>query len=336
MSLNQIDIKYFKLAVGLENIGKETSSDISARCPVCGDSKIKKHSKRLHLYNKNSVTNVSCFNGDCPVVNKTVYSFLRDFYPAFLSKYKNETFGSNLAILANRGDETDVFAQFKKNPDIKETSKAQVTTYDLSPYLKNIHDSNEGLLYIENRGFNYNEQFGQWYFGYQDLNIDNIVYKITNSIIIPLYYKDEMYGFYSRNIWNKFFQTYMNPVNTGYKVWNWFNINKEKPVYIFEGVFDAIASGLNNVIALLGAKLPQERLNELKYPIFVLDNDKTGKYNSLQYAQAGYDVYVQPNKLKEKDINEILLNHKNINIPKLIKDNIYSNIIAVVEIQNTL
>ena len=37
MALSLVDIKYFKMAVGLENIGKETAIDISARCPVCGD-----------------------------------------------------------------------------------------------------------------------------------------------------------------------------------------------------------------------------------------------------------------------------------------------------------
>ena len=32
--LNRIDVKYFKLADGLDAIGKETTVDVTARCPV--------------------------------------------------------------------------------------------------------------------------------------------------------------------------------------------------------------------------------------------------------------------------------------------------------------
>lgn len=47
MSLASIDVRYFKLAVGQENIGKENSVDIVARCPICGDSQKNKRSKRI-------------------------------------------------------------------------------------------------------------------------------------------------------------------------------------------------------------------------------------------------------------------------------------------------
>lgn len=64
--LNRIDIKFFKLAVGMENIGKETDVDIVARCPICGDSQSNKRKKRLHLYIKNNVTiNLTFFTSSC-------------------------------------------------------------------------------------------------------------------------------------------------------------------------------------------------------------------------------------------------------------------------------
>ena len=64
----------------------------------------------------------------------------------------------------------------------------------------------------------------------------------------------------------------------------------------------------------MGAKIPEERLKELKKPIFVLDNDRTGILNSINYAERGYSVYVQPNEYKEKDMNELMLNYPNLNI----------------------
>ena len=326
--ISQVDKKYFKLAVGTENIGRETDVDIPARCPVCGDSRTHKRKKRLHLYTKNNITQVNCFNGECAVQNKTVYSFLRDFYPSLLPQYKRETFGNTLEKLANG----DIFEQFK---EVK-IEKESVLTQDLSMYFKDIKDVPECLEFLNKRGHQYNEEkHGKWFYGYQDLKIGETTYNITNSIIIPLYYKTEMYGFYSRNILNKIFCTYMNDANIGFKIWHWFGIKKEEPVYIYEGIFDAISGGLKNSIALMGAKIPEERLNELKHPIFVLDNDRTGLYNSLAYAKK-YTVYIQPDEYTEKDMNELLLNHKDVNIPELIKNNLYSSISAEIRIKNKL
>ena len=128
----------------------------------------------------------------------------------------------------------------------------------------------------------------------------------------------------------------MNDANIGYKIWNWFNIDKSKPVYIFEGIFDAISSGMNNVVAALGAKIPDERINDLKKPVFVLDNDKTGILNSLSYAKEGYTVYVQPIKYKEKDFNELVLKYPSLDTTKLIQDNLYSGILAEIRLKEKL
>jgi hypothetical protein len=333
--LDRLDIKYFKLAVGMDNVGKETDVDITARCPVCGDSRSHKNKKRLHLYRKGNVTNVNCFNGDCPVHNKTVYSFLKDFYPALLGQYKKENFGNTMAKLAN-GDTEDVFGQFKKDQPKEETKTSEVLIHDLTPYLHKIEEHPEAIEYLKGRGFDYKGQYGQWYFGFQNLQIGETMYRITNSIVIPLYYNNQMYGFYSRSILDKTFYTYMHDSNIGYKIWNWFNIDKTKPVYIYEGIFDAIAGGLKNSIALMGAKLPDERLKELSHPVFVLDNDKTGLINSIEYSKKGCKVYIQPDKYIEKDMNELMLNHNELDIPSMIMDNLFNGISAEVRIKSKL
>lgn len=325
--LSRLDVKFFKLAVGVDNLGKESDVDVVARCPVCGDSRTHKNKKRLHLYIKNNVTNVNCFNGDCSVHNKTMYSFLRDFYPNLLPQYKRENFNTTIESLANG----DVF----KNVSV-EKEKADIDTFDLSPFMNDIETSQDALNYLQRRGYNYNGEFGKWYFGYQDLIIDETRYSIKDSIVIPLYYHDEMYGFYSRKIHEKMFYTYMKDTNIGYKIWNWFGVNKNEPVYIFEGIFDAISSGLKNSISALGAKIPDERIKELKHPVFVLDNDKTGLKNSLEYARRGYNVYVQPNDLEEKDMNELYMNHKDLNVSSIIQDNLFAGISAEVRIKAKL
>ena len=333
--INPIDKKFFKIAIGLDNIRKDSDVDISARCPHCSSDPRWKHTSRLHLYEKNGITQVNCFTGDCSVKNKTVYSFLRDFYPNLLDKYKREMFGNTMQKLA-AGD-TDVFSNIKQKKSEELTSKEQeVLVHDLTAHLTPIENSPDCLAYLETRGLPYDEsKFGKWYYGHQDLKIGDITYKITNSVIIPLYYNKVMYGFYSRNITQKDFYTYNPECNLGYKIWNWFSVDKTKPVYIYEGIFDAISGGLENSIALMGAQLPPERLKELEHPVFVLDNDKTGFLNSIKYCYDA-EVYIQPEKYTEKDMNQLMLNHKELNISELVVNNLYSGINAEITIKSKL
>ena len=335
--LNRIDVKYFKLAVGLDAVGKETSVNISARCPVCGDSRSHKNKKRLHLYIKNTVTNVNCFNGDCAAHNKTMYSFLRDFFPALLAQYKRENFGTTLEKIANG----DVFEQFRTqstdDSEPKVEDKPEVLVHDLSSYMTPVESIQPALDYLSRRGYTYNEDnYGKWYYGHQDLKIGETLYRITGAVVIPLYYKGQMYGFYSRNIENKTFYTYMHDANIGYKIAFWFYINKNTECLVTEGVFDCLSINFDNKIALMGAKLPEERLKELKDPVFVLDNDKTGIINAIEYAKRGYKVFVQPQIYKEKDMNELKLNYPGLDIYDMIKKNTYQGISAVVRLQQRL
>lgn len=324
MAISRIDVRFFKLAVGADRIGKETDVAISARCPVCGDSR-NKNKKRLNLYTKGSVTNVNCFNGDCPVHNKTMYSFLKEFFPALFDQYKRENFSGRMQELASG----DVFEGLRK-PEVK---KAQVVLHDLTPWLKDI-DETPGLPYIQSRQLQYDpEKFGKFYFSETDLRIGETLYRTRNSVVIPLYCDGQMYGFYSRCITDKTFSTYNPEANTGFKVWNWFGVNKDEPVYIFEGIFDAMSSSLPNCIALMGASLPEERLQELKNPVFVLDNDSTGIKNSIKYAERGFTVYVQPHGF-QKDMNENL--KKGVDCKQLILNNLYSGISAITRLKSKL
>jgi len=342
MSLSNIEIRYFKMAVGQENIGKETQVDIVARCPICGDSQKNKRSKRLHMYSKNNETRINCFNDGCECVNKTTYGFLKSFYPNLLENYKRENFVQNLNHLS--GSTEDVFSGIAENvkkhisiaQDQQVSQEKRPVTHNLFNFFENILEHDEALSYLSRRGFDYFNSKFEWYFGKQDLRIGDKLYKLTNSIIIPLYYGEEMYGFYSRNIHSKEFFTYMPEQNTGYKIFNWFQIDKSEPVYIFEGIFDSLSMREDNVIALMGAKIPEERLRELKKPVFVLDNDKTGILNSIEYAKRGYPVYIQPNDLKEKDMNELLLNHPELNVSEMIKENIFTGISAEIRLKAKL
>lgn len=357
--MNLIDKKYFLMAVSGSETKEISPTDIAVKCPVCGDSKTHRNEKRLHIYEKNHDTRVGCFNGDCPVGQRNVYSFLRDFYPSLFTAYKREKFQENIqnfkAFSNNlnplntssvKNDEpVDVFAGIKSRPEsskdlkkVRTVKTVNLVTQDFGQYFTDIEKSPSALKYVQGRGYSYNpNDFGKWYYANLEMSIGERKYFLKDFLVIPLYdCNNKMYGFYSRSLNDKKFYTYMNSANVGYKVWNYFNINPDETCYVTEGIFDAISlyvSGFKNVIASMGAKISDEVLHSLKDPVFCLDNDKTGKCNALEYAKRGYKILVYPD-LEQKDLNEMLLS--DVNIHSLISENVFSGIMAQIKLRNKL
>jgi len=331
MGLNYIDIKYFKMAVSAYEY-KESDNDIAVRCPICGDSKYHKHEKRLHLYTKNNLTFVRCFNGGCPV-NNNMYNFLKLYYPHLLLPYKKERFNNNLESIKRQ--ENDVISDMSfnlndideqtqpQNADITKQDEVSLPNLYFKDTLKsfNLLDfvmplNQDCKQYLNIRGLS-DIQF-EIYTGKTDFTAENKYIKIKDSIVIPFYfYQDNIkqyYGFYSRSISEKRFINFT--LNPNYTIYNWFEVDKSKEVYIFESIMDAwsfyIMTGNKNIIALNTAKISQERLQELKYPVFCLDNDKTGLTSMIGYTNLSNAKFLIYDKdLPYKDINEILLNDKN-------------------------
>jgi DNA primase len=108
------------------------------------------------------------------------------------------------------------------------------------------------------------------------------------------------------------------------KIWNLFNVDNTKPVYIFEGFFDSIV--IDNSIALNGADIPSKYMSLIQTPIFVFDNDKTGYMKARKYAEQGYQIFIYPENFKYKDFNEFYCKEKldRKEISDFIKQNVNS------------
>ena len=309
--LDYIDVKYFKRICN--NIGKETANDISARCVVCGDSAKDKSKKRLHLYTKSGWdgASVHCFNCD---YSATVFRFIKEYGDG----------NDYIEYLKERG----IFKK-KEEPVLKITSKKKgLQTFKKPENLLSVRESLDGAKYLRKRGvLPKNVYFTK---GEKLLDIE---FNFKDFIVIPLLTKnDEWYGFYSRSIRNKIFYTYIPDGNDGYKVWNFYKIDKTKPVYIFEGIFDAISSGKENAIATMGADINEDRLKELSKPIFCFDNDDTGIKKSLKYLKLGYDVLDWHGETY-KDMNERLLaGYSKEDNSNFIDASIVSNIVGLIKL----
>ena len=135
--------------------------------------------------------------------------------------------------------------------------------------------------------------------------------------MIPFSKDYNYYGFYARSLTEKRFINFT--LNPNYGVWNLFNVDLNKPVFIFEAILDALSFRqiykTNQIIALNTSTISKNVLNLIKYPFFCLDNDKVGiekmiKYNSIQNSH----FICYPNDLKQKDFNEILQNNIKIEL----------------------
>lgn len=348
--LNPIDIKFFKLCC--TEIGNESETDIAARCPVCGDSKYSKSKKRLHLYQVQNSTLVHCFN--CGI-HHNVYNFLKTYFPEHLDAYKREMFKNSLNLEFEQTKFNDDFSylnvenlnisnfenisnnldfssnELLNNSNIEKFQKSENSQkFEIFQKINFKELSQESLNYLKSRKLNYYpEIFGKFY-ELDCLEVNNKYYPLAGKIIIPFYYtlNDKIYGFYSRSIYDKSFNTCN--LNLGYKIWNWFNIDKSQPVFIFEGIFDALSfyqmTNEKNIIALCGISIPDERLNELKTPMFCLDNDQTGIKEMIKHYKHNCLIY----DTKFKDFNEMLQNNY---IPKF---NFKSGFSALIELKKLL
>ncbi|AEI88219.1 gp61 primase [Campylobacter phage vB_CcoM-IBB_35] len=342
--LDFVDIKYFKLAV--PGPYKESPLDIAVKCPICGDSKYKKSVKRLHLYEKQGVTLVHCFNGDCELNTQMGLSnFLKIYKPELLLSYKSENFKFKInSIDSNNNIETknevetmkscfDSGASNTSNPsDSNESSNTSIESI-ASPAsiessnnefkfinLTSVLDTNTSkqIEFLKSRGFNDDTiSFLDFYNGTKSFNLNGVYYGIKDYLVIPFSKDSSYYGFYARSLTEKRFINFT--LNQNYGVWNLFNVDLNKPVFIFEAILDALSFRqiyrTNQIIALNTSTIAKNVLDLIKYPFFCLDNDKVGiekmiKYNSIQNSH----FICYPNDLKQKDFNEMLQNNIKIEL----------------------
>lgn len=342
--IDPVDLKYFKLVVG--RLKKETPHDCATNCISCGDKK-----SRLHLYKNEGMDQalVHCYNAGCVFDEQQMgmVNFLKETNPSLLPQYKKERFKGNIEkitqdesrslndILAQVTSKTEGPKEIPKKEERCEPAETPKKTganpplpklfTDMMPYAK---DCKEAVDYINGRKL---EVADNWLFSRERfIKIFDKDYFVEDFLMIPLFQNGKLRGFYTRSINEKRFSTIVFP--KGEKYWASDSFNPDETVYIFEGIMDALSSGLDNTVAMLSADLPQELLEELKDPVFCLDNDETGVKKALKYNKLGYKTFVWPEGLS-KDLNEILKEGgtKEEN-KKMLLDNIFQGVPAVVRL----
>lgn len=344
-TLDRINVKYFKYAC--PDLGKETDVDISARCILCGDSQKNERQKRLHLYTKSSYDGdmVKCFNCEW---TGNMFSFLREADSSLYEQYRKEKRELSFNNLKEKHDEKKEYndaaitlgtyskkvrteeragpspdedrpdqdgsdrgsSEEDNSSDGHPLGKIPDGVFELPDEFEHASENTKATNYLRNRGLDERN----YYFSKDWIKLKGKDIPVKNCIIVPLWViEDEriVYGFQARSIESKFFYTYIPEENTGFKVWNWYGLDKSKPTFIFESVFDAESSGLplNMVCAALGADLNDERISELEEAIFCLDNqihDLTSREKTIKLLKKGFRCFVWDKSMEYKDTNDAI------------------------------
>ena len=323
------DIKYVKLIGNrLSNFTHKSDYLYNCRCPLCGDSKRNIKKARGFFYRKKGGMFYKCHN--CGV-GTTLANFIKQLDSELYKKYVMERWKS--------GDTG--FANYKK-PEFKFEKPSFRTTLK-SKYIVPIitlDDDHVAVKYLMNgqlpklNDFYFTEEWGVF--------IDDILPdkypsldKTQSRIIIPFYSREkELTHLQGRTIDNvdqdKRYIT-IKIVDDIPKVFGLDKIDFNKTVYVVEGPFDSLF--LPNCIALGGGDC--ELLPDIVDPskgVVVMDNeprniDTVKRMN--RYIDMGYPICIWPEKLKEKDINDIFLSGMNsAKIVNLINKNTHTGMKA--------
>jgi hypothetical protein len=324
-TLDTIDERYFLMTNIATKPPKIGTTDVAICCPVCKEGNSWGRKQRCHLYIKDSFDKamVHCYN--CGI-HHNLENYLSIIDDSLVIQYKREKFKDKL-------DELKPKEKIVKSKVKKEKEPNVFLNIGELPFRKHTREVRD---YLKTRGL---EQFQElFYYCSEDVFLENKYLPIKNSIITPLLFRGKVYGFQARRLDTKLFSSFLPAENAGYKAWNFFNIDKTKPVFIFESVFDALSSGLSlsNITSALGSDFSSVLLEELKYPIFALDNhniDETSKSKYTNIAENGGNCVILPNNIKEKDFNMMLMNGWSFEkIKELIKNNVERGVKAQVKL----
>jgi predicted RNA-binding Zn-ribbon protein involved in translation (DUF1610 family) len=313
-----VDIKYIDLvSFNLDKFKRVNNGTYNFRCPICGDSQKNKNKARGYIYSISGNFNYKCHN--CGI-NISLSNFIKridnELYKSYyFEKYKNKTTKKKIDTL-----ETSIKNKIRKH---------NKTRIDL-PYASENKKSTE---YLNNRKlspfkFYYCEKFMQWVNTKKpNFFSDKALFYDEERIIIPLIYENELVGIQGRSIdsSNIKYITIMFDENAP-KVYNFDNVDLNKPVYITEGPFDS--EFISNAISMCGADLNVENLN-LHNIVWIYDNEQRNVEiikRMEKRIDAGESLVIWPTSINEKDINAMV--ESGYDVDELIKTNTYSGIEA--------
>jgi len=310
-----LDRKYINLVSNtLEKFKWKKVNLANCRCPLCGDSENNKNKARGYFFSSKDSYFYKCHN--CGA-SYNVYKFLEIISPALFKQYCLEKF-------TEKNNKIIIDEPIVRKPIFTETIKQEEPTH---PKVIKFLESRRIPKRHWNK-FGYTEHFAEYA---KTINSD---YSLIDDarILIPICDEhNQLIGSQGRAFGNGKPKYITLKKDESIKLTYGLNtVDKSKPIFVVEGPIDSLF--LPNAIACLGVgnflevreKFPNQDL------IFVVDNEprnKTVVDVVGQLIENKEKVCIFPDFIKDKDINDMVLN--DVNVSDIITTHTYSGASAM-------
>ena len=326
MSSSYIDVKYINLCSSfLEKFKQKHTNLWNFRCPICGDSKKSSTKCRGFVYEKRNKYFYKCHNCN---YGTSFNKFLEKISPALHKAYITEQYTEDAW---RKKDVSNILPEFNFVPEFNhvlqgmDSISSLATDHPARSYLKN--------RLIPERYFRdlyFCKKFKKW----TNTVIPNKFSSLSLEhdaplLVIPFFdRKHNIIGYQGRSFNPKEQAKYITIKMEGVEnlIYGEERVNIKKKIYCVEGPLDSLF--LPNCLAIAGLNFKGVKISN----VIVLDNER----RNVQIVDAlkkvitnGYSVCIWPDSVKEKDINEMIINGKTTDdIVEIIDNNTYSGLEA--------
>jgi transcription elongation factor Elf1 len=317
-----IDVKYINLISSrLPKFKRIKPKLYNFRCPICGDSQKNKNKARGFLYQVKNNTNFKCHNCGISI---SFANFLKDLDPQTYKQYTFEKFkeGNTGKNFVTETPE-DMFGKIRNT---KPTFKKKIEID-----LPSAFDVSVSKHYLESRAilrgkFYYAENFQEFVNTLKPGSFHNTKYG-EQRIVIPLVRNEKLIGLQGRALSTnpiKYLTIMLDEDEP--KIYGMDTIDKSLPVYVTEGPFDS--TFIHNSIAMCGADADVASWG-VNNPVWIYDNEPRNEQIIRRIEQTidqGGTVVIWPSNIREKDINDMVLNgHR---VQEIVDKNTYKGLEA--------
>jgi len=325
---HNIDTQYIRLLGSQLGLFKEKGNKVwNFRCPCCGDSQKSKIKARGYVFQKKNDLFYKCHN--CGV-GMTLGNLIKHVDPNLHKEYIMERYKANTP----NNNEKPKF-EFKK-PVFK-------TNTEPLKFLKNFVELGEehpATQLLQKRMLPtqfYNDlYFTDGFFEYVNTLIPNKFPTITGDhprLVIPFFDENKkMFGLQGRSFGSEKPKYITIMLEDKPKVFGLDRINLKEKVYIVEGPLDSLF--IDNCLAMAGSDM----ILDIKDSTIIFDNEPRNLEIIKKMSDTidkGKQIVIWPDSIKEKDINDMIVNGMTVDeIHDIISNNTFSNLHAKTRLIN--
>jgi hypothetical protein len=305
-----IDHKYIGLLSSkLDRFVRKTDKLYNMRCPICGDSHKNKHKARGYLFEGDNGLFYKCHNcGFSGHLSKLI----EQVDPHLYQQYQTETFAERHT--GRRVANTDYTPFFEPK---KPTHKGEGRLLEYTVRVSDLPTSHPAVLYLQGRRIpesRWNDLFyAEDYSLLEQLRPDVYEGRLLSDerIVIPFRNREgKLIGVQGRSISGSPTRyVTIRLTNDDPLIYGLESIDTMEPIYVVEGPIDSMF--LPNAVACGGSDLMRAmRMLPKGMVTLVFDNQPRNKDLIKLVEKAsrwGYSVFIWPNHIHSKDINDLIL-----------------------------